>query len=252
MKPKNILQTSFIHLICILFLSIPGCQTIRNTYKARQQMLKGKNVNISKPDIKKTDSDMSHKQSIVVSKAHELIGKKINESVIVKNRQFKLDCIGTVQAVYYAAGLDISKDFRKYKGNGVSRTYYSLKSNNGLYDDSIPGIGDIIFWDNTWDKNKDKVFGNDPLTHAGLVVNVEEDGTIHYIHASYSKGVCVAYMNLLNPDIYKNIQGKVLNSPLYIASSTRNPPGHDWLSGQLWKKFGGVLKLSDYYQKSSR
>ena len=119
-------------------------------------MLRGKTALKTEQVYNKTDNKTDDKQRIVVSKARELIGKKINEAVYVNNQIFKLDCIGTVQAIYYAAGLDIGKDFSKYTGNGVSRVYNSLKSNNGLYEDNYPEIGDIIFWDNTWDKNKDK------------------------------------------------------------------------------------------------
>jgi hypothetical protein len=183
---------------------------------------------------------------IILDQADILIGKKPYEVVKVHNKTFKLDCIGTVSAIFYSAKIDIRKYFKKYKGNGVSRFYYTLKDIKTLHKENIPEVGDVIFWDNTWDRNEDKVIGNDPLTHTAVVVKIDDDGTIHYVHLNYVYGVVVEQMNLLNPTVYKDKNGKEINSPMYINSSLKKHPEH-WLSGDLFKHFGGVLKVKKYF-----
>ncbi len=182
----------------------------------------------------------------ILDQAYALIGKKMNETVLVNNKEFKLDCIGTVSAIFYSADIDIQKHFNKYKGNGVSKFFYTLSDKNTLYKGKPPEIGDVIFWDNTWDRNNDGVIGNDPLTHAAVVVDIEEDGTIYYIHQNYVFGIIVEKMNLLHPTVYKDENGKEINSPMYINSSLKKHPDH-WLSGDLFRHFGGVLKIKEYF-----
>lgn len=184
----------------------------------------------------------------ILDQADALIGKKPYEIVIVNNKKFQLDCIGTVSAIFYSAKIDIRKYFLKYKGNGVSRFYYTLNDMKTIYKENIPEVGDVIFWDNTWDRNEDKIIGNDPLTHAAVVVKVDSDGTIHYIHLNYVYGVVIEQMNLFHPTVYKDENGKEINSPMYINSSLKRHPEH-WLSGDLFRRFGGVLKIKEYFLK---
>lgn len=40
---------------------------------------------------------------------------------------------------------------------------------------------------------------NDELTHAGVVVGVDRDGTITHVHHNYRRGVVTARMNLRAP-----------------------------------------------------
>ena len=186
----------------------------------------------------------SNNLQIIMDQARSMIGLKPYEKYVVRDKVFILDCIGAVSAIFYADGIDISKFFYKYKGSGVDRFYWTLLDYKTLHKNKIPESGDVIFWDNTWDANEDGVFGNDFLTHVGLVMNVEEDGTIHYIHVNYVKGIIVERMNLNYPSVFKDKNGKELNSPMFLNSQlVSNPP--KWLSGDLFKEFGGVLKLKD-------
>ena len=177
--------------------------------------------------------------------AQTFIGKKVNSKVSVNNKDFSLDCIGTVAALYYSIGYDIQKDSWNYSGNGVSRLYESLKDKGLLISDKTPEVGDIIFWDHTWDRNGDGIIGNDPLTHSGIVLKTEEDGTIHYLHANYYYRIVIEYMNLLRPDVYRDENGKTLNSPLFDGSNSRKHPPK-WLAGDLWRDYGRILKPGEY------
>jgi hypothetical protein len=185
--------------------------------------------------------ELSDMQKRILDEAWQFMDKKPNEIVYVKDRKFKLTCIGTVAAVFYAAGIDITRDFHRYKGNGVSNLYYILRDEGTLYNQKMPRVGDVVFWDNTWDRNKDNNRNNDPLTHIGIVVKIDDDGTIHYLHENYYYGIVVEKMNLYRPTVYKDESGKVINSAMYSGSSLSWHPRH-WLAGDLFKMFGGILE----------
>ena len=131
------------------------------------------------------------REKIVEGAYHLLDTKNLN----IRDKSFNTDCSGTVLAIYYYAGIDLSSEFGNFTGSGVERIHALLVEYKLLHKDKIPKPGDIIFWDNTYDKNGDKKW-NDELTHAGIVVEVGENGNIRYLHYNYSKGIIVEEMNL--------------------------------------------------------
>ena len=194
---------------------------------------------------------LSEDEKSVLASSKTLMGKAPNAKVVVNGKTFVLDCIGTVAAIYYRLGIDITRDFARFPGNGVNRFYESLKARKALHNDGYPRPGDAVVWDNTWDANNDKNLDNDPRTHAGVVIAVEEDGTIHYVHEHVRRGVIVEVMNLKRPRDYQDEKGKMLNSPLALVSGTgRGRPEH-WLAGDLWSGFGDVLREKEYYRVAS-
>ena len=124
--------------------------------------------------------------------------------LVVRGRTFPYDCTGTVLAIYWYAGIDLARDFGEYSGNGVMRLYRSLEKQNLLYSSPHPATGDVIFWDNTYDRNGDGAW-NDTLTHMGMVLASSPDGTIQYVHLNYSRGIVIENMNLLEPDQHKKL-----------------------------------------------
>jgi hypothetical protein len=178
------------------------------------------------------------------------LGRSESSRVEIRGKTFTLDCTGTVLAAFYGGlGLDLARDFNRFTGNGVKRLYATLKQLNLLHRRKLPAPGDIIFWDNTWDANEDGNFRNDELTHTGLVVAVDKDGTVSYIHAHIRRGVVREVMNLALPREREDAQGKPLNSPLALASAerrkTEEPSGG--LSGNLWNSFGSAVRRKDYF-----
>jgi len=199
---------------------------------------------ITSPDLIQTDSiadeknsttqELSKTQQLLVEKAHQIIGV---EELFVNNRSFSMDCSGTVMAIYWYAGIDLALAFPDYSGGGTERIYKFLRDKELLYKTELPKPGDIIFWDNTYDKN-----GNgkpdDYLTHMGMVVSIDNDGNIEYIHENYRKGIILAKMNLYKPDeYYEIIDGEkiILNDPMRMRGS---PESKKWLSSQLYTDFG--------------
>ncbi len=192
---------------------------------------------------------LSDEERKVIASAQLFIGQAPEARVVVNDRTFVLDCIGTVSAIFYMMNIDVQRDFPRYRGDGVSRLYQSLRAQNVLHHDAIPRPGDIIFWDNTWDANGDGNLNDDPLTHAGVVISVDADGTIHYVHEHIIKGVVVESMNLLRPRDYYDPQGRIINNAMAMNSgiSRRNNPPH-WTSGDLWDSFGDILRVRKYFE----
>jgi len=168
--------------------------------------------------------------------AESLVGK---DTIIVNGKKFINDCVNTVLAIYYFAGIDLSKEFGKYSGNGVRRLYKTLENHELIYSTHSPAPGDIVFWDNTWDMNGDGIY-NDPLTHVGMIVKISDEGNLEYIHYNYIKGIVYEKMNLNNPDTYsKIVNGKtiIINSPLQMKEKGK-AHSNKWLSSHLYKSFG--------------
>ena len=161
------------------------------------------------------------------------------QQLLVRGRRFTMDCTGLVLAIYWYAGIDLARDFNKFTGNGVGRIYKTLEREDLLYSTSTPLVGDIIFWDNTYDANTDNSI-NDPLSHVGMVLKVDDDATITYVHYHIRRGITTDYMNLRNPSV-QDQRGfghiKVINSPLRMAVPGK-PHAEKWLSGQLYRNLG--------------
>jgi hypothetical protein len=161
------------------------------------------------------------------------------QELVIRGKRFNMDCTGAVLAIYYDAGIDLTRDFDKYTGNGVTRLYKSLEGQELLYDTRYPVTGDIIFWDNTYDRNQDGLW-NDPLTHVGMVMKVSANGDVEYVHLNYRRGIIIENMNLRNPEIHQRMekgQMRIVNSPMRMKQTGVAHP-EKWLSGQLFKIFG--------------
>ena len=160
------------------------------------------------------------------------------QELVIRGKRFNMDCTGAVLAIYYYAGIDLTRDFNKYKGNGVTRLYRSLESEDLLYETQLPLTGDIIFWDNTYDRNEDGQW-NDSLTHVGMVMNTSRDGTIEYVHLNYRKGIIIEHMNLRESDVHQQLEKghmRIVNSPMRMKQAGKDHP-QNWLAGQLYKTF---------------
>ncbi len=209
-------------LLTFLLLSsvFTGCSTVSPYNTARYSESLEKEA--SRTDITET-------QRLLIQAAGTLLGV---DSIRIKGRTFNFDCTGVVLACYYYAGIDLTDAFPHYTGNGVSRIYQYLEDNDLLYRTETPEPGDIIFWDNTYDRNGDGV-ENDLLTHMGMVV-ASEDGNIVYIHVNYRKGVILEKMNLKRKNEFMD-GNAVINSPMRMKGSKKSPR---WLSSHLFRIFG--------------
>jgi len=165
------------------------------------------------------------------------------KSLKVNNRNFNMDCSGIVAAIYYHAGIDLQKYYPYYSGTGTERIYETLRERKLLKKTWQPEPGDIIFWDNTFDRNKNRK-DDDPLTHMGMVVSCDKQGNIIYIHYNYSRGIVYEYMNIR----YKNNESKIIKGETVTINSPMRSKGgsktkRNWLAGQLINCFAEAYYL---------
>src|SRR5436305_623048 len=60
---------------------------------------------------------------------------------------------------------------------GARAVLADARARGYLYRNAWPAVGDIAFFHDTYDANRDGV-RNDPITHAAVVADVQPDGTI--------------------------------------------------------------------------
>lgn len=157
----------------------------------------------------------------------------------VSGRSYPSDCTGLVRAAYAFADIDLAARFGEYPGNGVRRLYRTLEDAGLLYATRYPAPADLVFWDGTYDADGDGR-GDDELTHVGLVLSAEPDGTIRYLHYHYRLGPVIERMNLTRPnDDSSDGDGRV-NAFMRMKSA---PASRGDNAAQLWRAFGKGYEL---------
>ncbi|WP_319475737.1 CHAP domain-containing protein [Marispirochaeta aestuarii] len=218
----NSREASAFLAIGLLFLILSGCVSLSDS---------GQTL----PPSALTGDKLTETQIRLVEGAGKVLGAR---RLDIGGREYPLDCTGTIMAIYAYAGIDLQSPMRRFSGNGVTRLYRYMESLDLLYSSNTPLPGDLVFWDNTYDRNNDGKW-NDTLTHVGMVVAVDSDGTVHYVHHNYRKGIVLARMNLLQPDTL--VQGnKQLNSAMRMRDGKVYPL---WLSSHLYRELGKGWEL---------
>jgi hypothetical protein len=140
------------------------------------------------------------------------------------------DCSGFVCAVYARVGVPLD-------GNSQALWESALLA-GATHRRRLPEVGDIVFFDNTYDRNRNRRL-DDELTHVAIVLSVDRDGNILMAHGGTSKGRTTLRMNLRAPDQHVDPSGVVLNDYLR-AMHTSDPSETRYLSGELWRGFAMV------------
>jgi hypothetical protein len=190
----------------------------------------------STPYLKRFDKRIGEEQQVklkeknasntrIASHAVAFIGENV---LMVNGEQYRYDCSGLVEASYSAGGFAIT---------GITNTLYDLADKRKvLHKKKKPAPGDVAFFHDTYDKNKNGK-KDDGITHVALVEKVDVDGTIHLIHLGGS-GVTRIFMNLNQRGLHKVEHGKVWNS--YIRYRTSKTDRSPRLSGELWVSFASL------------
>jgi hypothetical protein len=211
--------------IVIVALSLAGCLTVPETY-------------VRLPPGTGSPAVVGERQARILDAAREMLATQV---FVVDGYQYAYDCTGTILAIYAMAGINLVDLFPRYTGNGVTRLYSIADDRGLLYHTEYPQPGDLIFWDNTYDKNGDKRW-NDSLTHVGLVLSVARDGTVEYLHHHYTDGVVIARMNLRDPSTHVTGNGVVVNSPMRMRSHRYLNPDQ-WLASHLYRRLGALYRI---------
>jgi len=95
-----------------------------------------------------------------------------------------------------------------------------------------PRVGDLVFFDNSYDANNNKI-PDDIHSHVAVLISIRTDKTLVMVHRG-GKGIVKLHMNLENPKLYK--KGKQLINDVLRSSGTY--PNHPRrLSAELFAGF---------------
>ena len=126
-----------------------------------------------------------------------------------KATTYRKDCSGLARAIYKNAGKPLGGN-SLYAGENDVSILYRYSQRHGRLHRNEPLPGDLVFFDNTTDLNRDGSY-NDLLTHVGIVERVQENGTIIFVHQMGPRPVR-ARMNLSQPQKVQDPKtGKRLN-----------------------------------------
>ncbi|MBR4985179.1 MAG: hypothetical protein IKY83_05530, partial [Proteobacteria bacterium] len=112
-----------------------------------------------------------------------------------------------VKAVYMLNGVDLNAT-----GNTIAELYQFAFAKKLVYQGTRPAIGDLVFFHNTVDRNRDGLW-NDWHSMIGIVEAIDKDETISVLVFMTDK-VERIYLNLKYPELYKGKKGQILNSQL--------------------------------------
>jgi hypothetical protein len=133
-------------------------------------------------------------------------------------------CNGLVEDVLRDAGVPV-------RGN-VRTLYAEMVGRGWVHEGRTGSPGDIVFFDDTYDSNNNGR-QDDPLSHAAVVVSVDEDGTVHMVHFG-SRAIRPLVLNLERAHERRSADGKVLNS--YLGKPGYAQEGRR-LAGELFRAY---------------
>jgi hypothetical protein len=148
------------------------------------------------------------------------------------------ECSGFVRALFLSSGIDLFAAARE--GDTGVRAIARYVQRHGRWErGAVPRPGDIAFFDNSYDRDRDGRL-DDALTHVGVVVDIEGDGTAVIAHAT-NHGIVREPMNLRRRHETTDGSGKRINAALR-RRSPRDSPRTPHLLGELFAGFGRVLR----------
>ena len=132
----------------------------------------------------------------IARRAGELVGRDSGSDIAPG---YQDDCSGFVRLVYASEGIDLS---RLPARSSIVQAMYIRARENGALRDGSPRPGDLVFFRNTYDRNRDGR-RNDGLTHVGIVESVDDEGTVTFVHRGGS-GIVRAHLNLDSPRTFRD------------------------------------------------
>lgn len=161
--------------------------------------------------------------------AQSAMGMKGQSALVVGEQTYRFDCSGFVLAAHAQGTIFIEGNTRSlFEQSKSSKTLYTSK----------PVLGDVVFFNNTYDRNHNRKL-DDELTHIAIVVAVSDDETVSMMHLGGS-GVTELTMNLAHPDEHRSPEGTLWNSYLRVNKSSEDSPR---LTGQLFLSYGRLWSM---------
>lgn len=175
-----------------------------------------------------TPAKASGRLSNVIRMARNLLGRSYRR-FNTGNRSFNGDCSGFIAYIYEKNSFNLFKH-AEHSSSLTRSIYSSMKARNLTHKRKLPNPGDIVFFHNSYDRNRDRR-ANDWYSHLGIVESVRSNGDIVFIHyLNRRRGITRDKMNLYHPNSRKR------NS--YLRNRYRYPHPQDrYLTGQLFAGF---------------
>jgi hypothetical protein len=151
-------------------------------------------------------------------------GRIVERALRYLGHPFNGDCSGYVRQVMREAGVEL----------GPLPSARSMSESLHLVSHPVraPAPGDLVFFHDTYDRNRDGALG-DLWTHVALVEAVDGD-QVWILHRG-GKGILRLKMNLALP------HDEAANDPVR-ARDGRDPPGTRYLTGELFAGYGAVVE----------
>lgn len=115
--------------------------------------------------------------------------------------------------------------------------YRAVQRSGSIYHTTRPVVGDLVFFHNTYDTNRDGR-NNDWYTHVAVVEEVHRNGTI--VMLSFRSGRVVRDAMNLEHKHERELNGQVVNAQLR-AQSRQDADYTQYLAGELFAGFGSAL-----------
>jgi cell wall-associated NlpC family hydrolase len=209
---------SYLTLAALLLFFLAGCGTISYTQNHQQR---------SRPVEKRRALSISDRSKLA-DIAQEALGQP---NLTVGNKSFRNDCSGTIRAIFAKAGLRLGGIIKNRQENDVKAIYRYIQRYGKISKDH-PGIGDLVFFHNTYDRSRNGRM-NDALTHVGIVEKID-GSTIHFIH-HLGQAIIRSSMNLSMPhETYHPRTKKRINHVLRRAQGAYRA----YTSAELFAGFG--------------
>jgi NlpC/P60 family len=138
------------------------------------------------------------------------------------------DCTGFVDLIYASEGVSLAAS--------VSEMHRRAAAANALHW-SRPGRGDLVFFENTYDRNRNGALDDGP-THVGIVDSVRKDGVVTFVHR-VRKGIVRSALDPSQPGLHRDRRGRVHNDFLRRKSLHAAAA----LTGQLWLAYASARTL---------
>ena len=138
-----------------------------------------------------------------------------------------------ISAIYQHNGVDLKKASPKRMMPSIGELYQYAFSQKLVYQNTRPAIGDLAFFHNTTDRNRDGLW-NDWHTLVGIVEAIDADETISVLVYEGNE-IRRIHLNLKFPELHKGRKGQILNTQIRANEGS--------YKGIASKLFGGFANL---------
>lgn len=145
-------------------------------------------------------------------------------------RLFRDDCSNALRIPYHAQGVDLFSEHPLHPdANGVKLIRVKGEAV------ATPEVGDLVIFDDTWDKNRNGAL-DDPDTHAAIVVGFEEGGTV-LLYNRVRSGHRIFRMNLRKPHVYRDPKTKRRLNDFLRRKRRGDPEDLPRLTAELFARY---------------